>query len=68
MPIVSTPGNPTTKKYLPSRTLSIGGVWLTSNDSKIHIIFLKACFNNNTSHAHSAHLEVVLDPLTFVLD
>ena len=55
MPIVSTPGNATTKKCLPSRTLSIGGIWLTSNDSKIRIIFLKVRFYNNTSHAHSAH-------------
>ena len=66
MLIMPTPGNVTTKKCLI--TISIGGVWLTSNGFRIHIIFLRACLNNNTSHAHSAHLKVVLDPLTFVLD
>ena len=55
MPIVQALGNPTTKKCLPSRTLSIGGIWITFNDSKICIIFLKVCLNNNTSHAHSAN-------------
>ena len=56
MPIVQTPGNPSTKKCLPSRTLSIGGIWLLSNGSKIRIIFPKVCFNSNTNHAHSVHL------------
>ena len=55
MPIVPTLGNPTTKKCLPSRALSIGRVWLMSNGSKIRIIFPKVCSNNNTSHTHSAH-------------
>jgi hypothetical protein len=55
MLIVRTPQNPTTEKCLPSRTLSIGGVWATSNRSEIHIIFLRAHTNNNTSHADSAH-------------
>ena len=55
MPIVQNPGNPTTKKCLPSRTLSIGATRGMSNGSKIHIIFLKVCFHNNNSHAHSAH-------------
>ena len=55
MPIVQNPGNPTTKKCLPSRTLSIGATQGMSNGSKIHIIFLKVCFNSNTNHAHSAH-------------
>jgi hypothetical protein len=55
MLIVRTPQNPTTKKCLPSRTLSIEGVWATSNHSEIHIILLRAHFNNNTSHGDSAH-------------
>ena len=55
MSIVPTLGNEPTKKCLPSRTLSIGGIWVMSNGSKIHIIFLKVCFNSNTNHAHSAH-------------
>ena len=55
MPIVQTPGNSTTKKCLPSRTISIGGTRVMSNGSKIRIIFLKVCFNNNISHAHSPH-------------
>ena len=54
MPIVSTLGNAATKKCLPSRTLSIGGTWVSSNGSRICIIFLKVCFHNNTSYAHSA--------------
>jgi hypothetical protein len=55
MLIVRTHENPTTKKCLPSSTLSIGGIYPLTDGSKIHIIFLKVCFNNNTSHAHSAH-------------
>jgi hypothetical protein len=55
MLIVRTPQNPTTKKCLPSRTFSIGGVWATSNRSEIHIIFLRADLNNNTNHVDSAH-------------
>ena len=55
MPIVPTLGNPTTKKCLPSSTLPTGGIWLLSNNSRIHIIFLKVRFNNNISHAHSVH-------------
>jgi hypothetical protein len=55
MPIVAPPENPTAKKCLPSRTLSIGGVWATSNGSEIHIILLRAHFNNNTSHVDSVH-------------
>jgi hypothetical protein len=53
--IVRTHQNPATKKCLPSRTLSIGGVWPTSNRSEIHIIFLRVHYNNNMSHADSAH-------------
>jgi hypothetical protein len=55
MPIVRTPQNPTTEKCLPSSTLSIGGVWSTSNRSEIHIIFLGAYTNNNINHVDSAH-------------
>ena len=55
MPTVPTPGNATTKKCLPSRTLSIGGTWVLSNGSQIRIIFLNVCFNNNINHAHSAN-------------
>jgi hypothetical protein len=53
--IVRTHENPTTKKCLPSRTFSIGGIYPTSNGSKIHIIFLKAYCNNNTNQVDSAH-------------
>ena len=55
MLIVRTPQNPTTKKCLPSRTFSIGGIYPTSNGPEIHIIFLKAYFNNNTNQVDSAH-------------
>ena len=55
IPIVPTLRNPTTKKCLPSRTLSIRGTWASSSGSRICIIFSKVCFNNNTSQAHSAH-------------
>jgi hypothetical protein len=55
MLIARTHENPTTKKCLPSRTLSIGGVWAISNRSEIHIIFLRAHLNNNTNHVDSAH-------------
>jgi hypothetical protein len=55
MLIVRTHQNLATEKCLPSRTLSIGGVWATSNRSEIHIIFLRAHSNNNTNHVDSAH-------------
>jgi hypothetical protein len=55
MLIVRTPQNPTTKKCLPSRTFSIGGIYPTSNGSEIYIIFLRAHFNNNINHIDSAH-------------
>jgi hypothetical protein len=55
MLIVRTHENPTTKKCLPSRTLSIGGIYSTPNGSEIHIIFLRAHFNNNINHIDSAH-------------
>jgi len=55
MLIVRTPENPTTKKCLPSSTLSIGGIYPLSDGSEIHTIFLRVYFNNNTSHVHSAH-------------
>jgi hypothetical protein len=55
MLIVRTPQNLTTKKCLPSRTLSIGGIYSTSNGSEIHIIFLRAHINNNINHVDSAH-------------
>jgi len=55
MLIVRTPQNPTTEKCLPSRTFPIWGIYPLSNGSKIHIIFLRVCFNNNINDAHSAH-------------
>jgi hypothetical protein len=55
MPIVRTHQDPSTEKCLPSKTLSIGGVWAISNRSEIHIIFLRAHFNNNINHIDSAH-------------
>jgi hypothetical protein len=55
MLIVRTPQNPTTEKCLPSRTLSIGGIYPLANGSEIHIIFLRAHINNNISHIDSAH-------------
>jgi hypothetical protein len=55
MLIVRTHENPTTKKCLPSRTFSIGGIYPTSNGSEIHIIFLGAYTNNNINHVDSAH-------------
>jgi hypothetical protein len=55
MPIVRTPRKTNCEKCLPSRTLSIGSIYPTSNGSKIDIIFLRAHFTNNINHVDSPH-------------